>query len=71
MGTYTKKRVLFLAKHQLIMEMKSGIIDMLGSFRLLFFFLPFFCCILTDYLSISATLSCVIPGLHGKKQMLY
>ncbi len=38
MGTYTKKRVLFLAKHQLIMEMKSGMIDMLGSFRLLFFF---------------------------------
>ncbi len=71
MGTYTKKRVFFLAKHQLIMEMKSGMIDMLGSFRLLFFFLPVFCCILTDYLSISATLSCVIPGLHGKKQMLY
>ena len=42
MGTYTKKRGHFLAKHQLIRETKNGMIDMLGSFRLPAFLLSFF-----------------------------
>ena len=79
MGTYTKKRVLFLAKHQLKRKRKNGMMDMLGSFWLSAFYLgsdaggvgAFFCCILPDFLPVLAALSCVIPGLQWKNQMIY
>ena len=74
MGTYTKKWVLFLTKHQLKWEFKNGKIDMLGGFWLPAYFFAlidggagaFFCCILPDFLPALPVLSCVIPGLHEK-----
>ena len=79
MGTYTKKRVLFLTKHQLKWEFKNGKINVLGGFWLPAYFFAlidggagaFFCCILPDFLPVLPVLSCVIPGLHGKNHMLY